>query len=172
MFRSHNPSTSSNGRMHVRRDPWILPLDPAGRSRLKECKQGIGSAAGGYSDHLALAAAYTEWDRLHGSHQDAFAERNFLSRATMAMIKRMRGQLLKELQSLGLVDHFNSTPASRHASDPAIVRCVLVRVLVTAFSTDNVRQLPSASFSDASLAKSSPFAFVCGPDMPAICANW
>ena len=43
------------------RDPWVMPMDPAERRAAGAAKARFAAAAGGGSDHLALAAAFSGW---------------------------------------------------------------------------------------------------------------
>lgn len=92
---------------------------------MADLKRSLSDGAGGGSDHLALVRAYNEWAALPAHAQRAFAARNYMSYGTLTMIHGMREQLVSELRARGLVE--STAAASRHADDPALVRCVLVR---------------------------------------------
>ena len=82
------------------RDPWVLPMDAAARSAAARTRERLSDAGGGFSDHMAMVAAFREWD-MQGSPAKAaaYARANFVSAATMAMVSGMRKQVLQELQA-------------------------------------------------------------------------
>lgn len=100
-------------------------MDPGSKRRLNDLKASLSAAVGGASDHLLLVRVYNDWALMHPGQQRTFASQNFLSNGTLLMIHGMRHQMLTELQHCGLVPSLQA--ASLNASNPAIVRCVLVR---------------------------------------------
>ena len=77
----------------------MLPMDAAARAAAAKARQRLSESQGGFSDHLAMVAAFREWD-MQGSpgKAAAYARANFVSAATMAMVSGMRKQVLQELQ--------------------------------------------------------------------------
>ena len=77
----------------------MLPMDAAARAAAAKARQRLSESQGGFSDHLAMVAAFREWD-MQGSpgRAAAYARANFVSAATMAMVSGMRKQVLQELQ--------------------------------------------------------------------------
>lgn len=117
--------------MPLCRSPWVIPLGDDGRKRLNATKQQFASTSGAASDHLVLVRVFAEWSALPPGAQHGFASRNFLSPATMAMLGRMRGQILRQLRSQGLIEDGDVGALSENAGDIGILRSVLVRHLWT-----------------------------------------
>ena len=60
------------------------------------------SCYGGYSDHLAVVAAFDQWRQAKKKGQQAaFCAKNFVSHGTMLMLDGMRKQLRNELTQKG-----------------------------------------------------------------------
>eukprot|EP00892_Ulva_mutabilis_P008966 jgi/Ulvmu1/6441/UM003_0071.1 len=107
------------------RSPWVIPLADDGRRQLADVKARF-ARAGGVSDHLVLVRAFDEWAALPPHKQRSFAAANFLSPATMAMLGRMRGQIISQLRGQGLIERGADEAAlSANAHDVAVLRCVL-----------------------------------------------
>jgi hypothetical protein len=49
----------------VGRDPWITPMDSREKQSASDVKSRFAEKGGGKSDHLALAAAFAEWQSAH-----------------------------------------------------------------------------------------------------------
>lgn len=108
------------------RDPFVLPTTPDQRKRAVAAKRELASAYGGYSDHLAIVAAFDRWEQAHSNGSERrFCEQNFLSMGTMVMLAGMRQQLQKELAHKGFIPKVPH-PCSLNAHDPGIVRALLV----------------------------------------------
>lgn len=100
-----------------------------GRRQLTATKARFAQAGGAASDHLVLVRAFDEWAALPSGQQHGFATRNFLSPATMAMLGRMRDQILRQLRGQGLIERDADVGAlSGNAHNTAVLRNVLVRV--------------------------------------------
>lgn len=108
------------------RDPFILPLSPEERKRAFAVKKNLASTYGGYSDELAIVAAFNGWEIAQSRNSERkFCEQNFLSLGTMAMLAGMRQQLRKELAQKGFIPD-EAHACSLNANDPGIVRALLV----------------------------------------------
>lgn len=108
------------------RDPFILPLSPEERKRAFAVKKRLASTYGGYSDELAIVAAFNGWEIAQSRNSERkFCEQNFLSLGTMAMLAGMRQQLRKELAQKGFIPD-EARACSLNANDPGIVRALLV----------------------------------------------
>ncbi|KAK3253212.1 hypothetical protein CYMTET_37524, partial [Cymbomonas tetramitiformis] len=106
------------------RSPFMSPMDPSARKAADGARKRLAEQMGGASDHLAVVAAFMGWEVAHT--QGRQAQYNFqhsLSPGTMQMIAGMRGQLLAELTSRGLVSDLAS--ASANKCSVALLRSVL-----------------------------------------------
>ncbi|KAH7388020.1 hypothetical protein KP509_16G053600 [Ceratopteris richardii] len=108
------------------RDPFILPTSPEQRKKALAAKELLTNEYGGFSDDLAIVAAFRGWEAAKARNSNnLYCEKYFLSPSTMAMIAGMRQQLQNELAQKGFIpDEPNA--CSLNASDPGIVRALLV----------------------------------------------
>ncbi|KAG6557198.1 hypothetical protein Mapa_001125 [Marchantia paleacea] len=109
------------------REPFVLPMAPDQKKRAHQAKQELAASYGGYSDHLAVIAAFDGWQaaKVKGHDQEGhFCSQYFVSGGTMMMLAGMRRQLQNELAQKGFIPK-GSHPCSLNAKDPGIVRAVL-----------------------------------------------
>eukprot|EP00249_Psilotum_nudum_P020389 c27681_g1_i1 orf=52-3915(+) len=108
------------------RDPFVLPMAPHQKKRAFAARMELTAAYGGYSDHLAVIAAYDRWEeaKLKGD-ENRFCSQYFVSSGSMAMLAGMRKQLQGELVQKGFIPK-ELHACSLNAHDPGIVRAVLV----------------------------------------------
>jgi HrpA-like RNA helicase len=105
------------------RDPFVLPTNSDQRKAAFAAKRDLSFAYGGYSDQLAIVAAYDHWEKAQSrGTAKKFCEQNFLSMGTMSMLSAMREQLRRELAVKGFLPH----SCSLNANVPGIVRALLV----------------------------------------------
>ncbi|OAY81438.1 putative ATP-dependent RNA helicase YTHDC2 [Ananas comosus] len=108
------------------RDPFILPMAPDERKKAAMAKVELASLFGGYSDQLAVVAAFECWRRARERGQESqFCSRYFVSSNTMNMLFSMRKQLLSELAKNGFIPQDISN-FSLNSQDPGILRAVLM----------------------------------------------
>ncbi|KAJ0980405.1 hypothetical protein J5N97_008660 [Dioscorea zingiberensis] len=108
------------------REPFILPMAPDERKRAALAKVELASLYGGYSDQLAVVAAFECWQRAKDRGQEQqFCSRYFISSNTMSMLSLMRKQLQNELVKIGFIPKDVSC-CSLNAKDPGILRAVLL----------------------------------------------
>ncbi|XP_008806703.2 DExH-box ATP-dependent RNA helicase DExH6-like isoform X2 [Phoenix dactylifera] len=108
------------------REPFILPMAPDERKRAAAAKVELASLYGGYSDQLAIVAAFDCWKRAKDRGQESqFCSKYFISSNTMNMLSNMRKQLQSELARNGFVPSGISN-CSLNAQDPGILRAVLM----------------------------------------------
>ncbi|RWW64162.1 hypothetical protein BHE74_00028612 [Ensete ventricosum] len=108
------------------REPFILPMAPDGRKKAAIAKLELASLYGGYSDQLAVVAAFDCWRKAKDRGQESqFCSRYFVSSGTMNMLCSMRKQLQNELAKNGFVPADMSS-CSLNAHDPGILRAVLM----------------------------------------------
>ncbi|XP_002978696.2 DExH-box ATP-dependent RNA helicase DExH6 [Selaginella moellendorffii] len=107
------------------RDPFVLPMAPHLKREAFAAKNHLASKYGGYSDHLAVVAAFDGWEAARKRGQDySFCSQYSLSPGVMNMLDGMRKQLLRELTLKGFVKR-DPRPCSLNAKDPGIVRAIL-----------------------------------------------
>ncbi|CAM6097575.1 unnamed protein product [Calypogeia fissa] len=108
------------------REPFVLPMAPDQKKRAHLAKQELAASYGGYSDHLAVIAAFDRWEAAKAKGQDGrFCSQYFISGGTMHMLAGMRRQLQNELAQKGFIPK-GSHSCSLNAKDPGIVRAILV----------------------------------------------
>ncbi|CAN1351884.1 DExH-box ATP-dependent RNA helicase DExH6 [Linum perenne] len=108
------------------RDPFTLPISPHEKKRATARRHELASMYGGYSDHLAVVAAYDCWrDAKEGGHAPRFCSDYHVSPGTMQMLHGMRKHLQGELIRNGFIPE-NVSSCSSNARDPGIIRAVLV----------------------------------------------
>ncbi|CAN0914016.1 DExH-box ATP-dependent RNA helicase DExH6 [Linum grandiflorum] len=108
------------------RSPFMLPISPDEKKKANDRKVELGSVYGGFSDQLAVVAAFDCWRKAKDKGKAAnFCSDYHLSVGTMKMLSSMRKQLHEELIRHGLVPEDVST-CNRNASDPGIITAVLV----------------------------------------------
>lgn len=108
------------------REPFILPMAPDGRKKAAIAKLELASLYGGYSDQLAVVAAFDCWRKAKDRGQESqFCSRYFVSSSTMNMLCSMRKQLQNELAKNGFIPADMSS-CSLNAHDPGILRAVLM----------------------------------------------
>ncbi|KAL3693235.1 hypothetical protein R1sor_006886 [Riccia sorocarpa] len=107
------------------REPFVLPMLPDQKKRAQQAKHELTAAYGGYSDHLAVIAAFDGWEAAKVKGQEArFCSQYFISSGIMTMLAGMRRQLQNELAQKGFIPK-GPHPCSLNARDPGIVRAVL-----------------------------------------------
>ena len=113
------------------RDPFVLPMNPAARSRSKAMKHVLAERSGGGGDHLALLGAYDGWREAerrggHGAAQ-RFCADHFLSASSLSTMASMREQLTSELRGIGLLsgDPARDRQFNAHAHSPIVVRACI-----------------------------------------------
>ncbi|XP_078176454.1 helicase in vascular tissue and tapetum [Carex rostrata] len=108
------------------RDPFVLPMLPEEKKRAGLARAELAGLYGGFSDQLAVVAAFDCWRRAKDKGQDSqFCARYFVSGGTMNMLFNMRRQLQGELVKNGLLPA-DVSGCSLNAHDPGILRAVLV----------------------------------------------
>ncbi|KAJ4763726.1 ATP-dependent RNA helicase [Rhynchospora pubera] len=108
------------------RDPFVIPMLPDEKKRAGFAKAELAGLYGGFSDHLAVVAAYDCWRRAKDKGQDGqFCSRYFISGGTMHMLFNMRRQLQSELVKNGFLPADMSC-CSLNAHDAGIIRAVLM----------------------------------------------
>lgn len=108
------------------RDPFTLPMLPNEKKRAAAAKAELASLYGGYSDQLAIIAAFDCWRSARERGQESrFCSEYFVSSSTMFMLSHMRKQLQNELIRGGFIPD-DVSMYSMNARDPGIIRAVLV----------------------------------------------
>lgn len=108
------------------RDPFTLPMLPTDKKRATAAKSELASLYGGFSDQLAVVAAFEGWKCAKDKGQEArFCSQYFISSSTMNMISGMRKQLHSELFKHGFLTG-DEHSFSLNAHDPGILHTVLV----------------------------------------------
>ncbi|WOK99561.1 DExH-box ATP-dependent RNA helicase DExH6 [Canna indica] len=108
------------------REPFLLPMAPDERKKAAVAKLELASLYGGYSDQLAVVAAFDCWKKAKERGQESqFCSRYFVSSSTMNMLSSMRKQLQNELVKHGFIPADMSS-CSLNAHDPGILRAVLM----------------------------------------------
>ncbi|KAL6616121.1 hypothetical protein ACP70R_038391 [Stipagrostis hirtigluma subsp. patula] len=108
------------------RDPFLLPMSPDDRKRAAAAKVELASLYGGFSDQLAVVAAFDCWRRAKDKGQESqFCAKYFVSSNIMYMLSNMRKQLQNELSQRGFVPADTSS-CSLNSKDPGIMRAVLM----------------------------------------------
>ncbi|XP_072951101.1 DExH-box ATP-dependent RNA helicase DExH6 isoform X1 [Typha angustifolia] len=108
------------------REPFILPMAPDERKRAAAAKVELASLYGGYSDQLAVVAAFECWKRAKDRGQESqFCSKYFVSSNTMNMLSNMRKQLQSELMKNGFIPE-DTSGCNVNAQDPGILRAVLM----------------------------------------------
>ncbi|XP_042453374.1 DExH-box ATP-dependent RNA helicase DExH6-like [Zingiber officinale] len=108
------------------REPFLLPVAPDERKKAALAKLELASLYGGYSDQLAVVAAFDCWKKAKGRGLESqFCSRYYISSSTMNMLFSMRKQLQSELAKHGFIPQ-NVSSCSVNAHDPGILRAVLV----------------------------------------------
>lgn len=107
------------------REPFVLPMAPREKQLAAAAKRELASSFGGYSDHLAIIAAFDKWEAAKSAGQEQqFCAKFFVSGGTMAMLSGMRQQLQSELAQKGFLPHGHH-PCNLNAQDAGIVRAVI-----------------------------------------------
>lgn len=108
------------------REPFLLPTAPDEKNKAAAAKVELASLYGGYSDQLAVVAAFECWKNAKHCHQESqFCSRYFISSSTMNMLMNMRKQLQNELVKAGFIPEDMSS-CNLNAQDPGILRAVLM----------------------------------------------
>ncbi|KAI0497618.1 hypothetical protein KFK09_020850 [Dendrobium nobile] len=108
------------------REPFILPMVPDEKKKAAAAKVELASLYGGYSDQLAVVAAFECWKNAkNGSQESQFCSKYFVSSSTMNMLLNMRKQLQNELMKAGFIPEDMSS-CSLNAHDPGVLRAVLM----------------------------------------------
>ncbi|AQL00170.1 DExH-box ATP-dependent RNA helicase DExH6 [Zea mays] len=108
------------------RDPFVLPVAPDERKRAAAAKVELASLYGGFSDQLAVVAAFDFWRHAKDRGQDSqFCAKYFVSSNIMNMLSSMRKQLQNELSQRGFVPA-DASACSLNSKDPGIMRAVLM----------------------------------------------
>ncbi|CAM0882887.1 unnamed protein product [Alopecurus aequalis] len=108
------------------RDPFVLPVDPNQRKKAAAAKVELASLYGGFSDQLAVLAAFECWRRAKERGQEAmFCSVYFVAANTMNMLSSMRKQLQNELAQRGFLPA-NASACSTNAKSPGIISAVLM----------------------------------------------
>ncbi|KAJ1285557.1 hypothetical protein BS78_03G288500 [Paspalum vaginatum] len=108
------------------RDPFLLPVAPDERKRAAAAKVELASLYGGFSDQLAVVAAFDCWRRAKDRGQESqFCTKYFVSSNIMNMLSNMRKQLQNELSQRGFVPA-DTSACSLNSKDPGIMRAVLM----------------------------------------------
>lgn len=108
------------------REPFLLPATPDEKKKAAAAKVELASLYGGYSDQLAVVAAFECWKRAKSSGQELqFCSRYYVSSSTMNMLLHMRQRLLTELANACFIPE-DSSNCSLNAQDPGILRAVLM----------------------------------------------
>ncbi|ONK74446.1 uncharacterized protein A4U43_C03F6330 [Asparagus officinalis] len=107
------------------REPFVLPMAPEEKKKAAAAKVELASLYGGYSDQLAVVAAFECWKRAKDRGQEShFCTRYFVSSNTMDMLFHMRKQLHTELVRVGFIPE-DTSGCSLNAQDAGIMRAVL-----------------------------------------------
>ncbi|KAG2600990.1 hypothetical protein PVAP13_5KG562300 [Panicum virgatum] len=108
------------------RDPFFLPMAPDERKSATAGKVELASLYGGFSDQLAVVAAFDCWRRAKDRGQESqFCTKYFISSSIMQMLSNMRKQLQSELYQRGFVPA-DTSACSLNSNDPGIMRAVLM----------------------------------------------
>ncbi|KAJ6851738.1 DExH-box ATP-dependent RNA helicase DExH6 [Iris pallida] len=108
------------------REPFLLPMAPEERKNAAAAKVELASLYGGYSDQLAVVAAFDCWKRAKDRGQEScFCSRYFVSSNTMSMLFNMRRQLRTELVRIGFIPE-DTSRCSLNAHDTGILRALLL----------------------------------------------
>ncbi|KDP25957.1 hypothetical protein JCGZ_22947 [Jatropha curcas] len=108
------------------RDPFTLPVLPNEKKRAIAAKFEIASLYGGYSDQLAVIAAFECWKNAKARGQELqFCSQYFISPGIMNMLDGMRKQLQAELIRNGFIEDGVSC-CNLNAHDQGILHSVLV----------------------------------------------
>ncbi|CAD6236609.1 unnamed protein product [Miscanthus lutarioriparius] len=108
------------------RDPFVLPIAPDERKRAAAARVELASLYGGFSDQLAVVAAFDCWRRAKDRGQESqFCAKYFVSSNIMYMLSNMRKQLQNELSQRGFVPA-DASACSLNSKDPGIMRAVLM----------------------------------------------
>ncbi|KAM0907466.1 hypothetical protein ACQ4PT_016107 [Festuca glaucescens] len=108
------------------RDPFVLPVDPNQRKRADAAKIELASLYGGFSDQLAVVAAFDCWRRAKDRGQEAlFCSQYFVASNTMTMLSSMRKQLQNELAQRGFLPA-DASACNLNAKAPGIISAVLM----------------------------------------------
>jgi ATP-dependent RNA helicase DHX36 len=100
------------------RDPFVLPMLPEGKKRAGFARAELAGLYGGFSDQLAVVAAFDCWRHAKDKGQDGqFCTRYFVSGVTMNMLFNMRKQLQTELVKNGFLPA-DVSGCSLNAHDP------------------------------------------------------
>lgn len=100
------------------RDPFVLPIAPDERKRAAAAKVELASLYGGFSDQLAVVAAFDCWRRAKDRGQESqFCAKYFVSSNIMNMLSNMRKQLQNELSQRGFVPA-DASACSLNSKDP------------------------------------------------------
>ncbi|XP_003567152.2 DExH-box ATP-dependent RNA helicase DExH6 [Brachypodium distachyon] len=108
------------------RDPFVLPMAPDERKKAAAAKVELASLYGGFSDQLAVVAAFDCWICAKDRGQEAlFCSKYFVAANTMNMLSNMRKQLHSELSQRGFLPA-DASACSLNAKVPGIISAVLV----------------------------------------------
>lgn len=108
------------------RDPFTIPMLPNDKKRATAAKEELASLYGGYSDQLAIVAAFDCWRSAKEKGQESrFCSEYFVSPSIMNMLSGMRKQLVNELIRTGCIPEDVSS-CSMNAREPGIIRAILV----------------------------------------------
>ncbi|KAH9315837.1 hypothetical protein KI387_024464, partial [Taxus chinensis] len=108
------------------REPFVLPMAPNEKKQAFAAKMELIATYGGYSDHLAIIAAFDGWKQAKNKGQQAeFCKNYYVSHSTMFMLDGMRKQLRRELAQKGFISD-NLHSCSLNAQHTGILRAVIV----------------------------------------------
>lgn len=108
------------------RDPFFLPMNPNLKKRAAEAKLELASLYGGFSDQLAVIAAFDCWRCAKDRGQEAlFCSQYFVAANTMNMLSSMRKQLHNELAQRGFLPA-DASACSLNSKVPGIISAVLM----------------------------------------------
>ncbi|XP_051226894.1 DExH-box ATP-dependent RNA helicase DExH6 [Lolium perenne] len=160
------------------RDPFVLPVDPDQRKRADAAKIELASLYGGFSDQLAVVAAFDCWRCAKDTGQKAlFCSQYFVNSNTMTMLSSMRKQLQNELAQRGFLPA-EASACNLNAKASGIISAVLMAgaypmvgkllppcknarsTVVETASGAKVRLHPSSANYNLSLNKSSGYPLV------------
>jgi HrpA-like RNA helicase len=100
------------------RDPFVLPIAPDERKRAAAARVELASLYGGFSDQLAVVAAFDCWRRAKDRGQESqFCAKYFVSSNIMYMLSNMRKQLQNELSQRGFIPA-DASACSLNSKDP------------------------------------------------------
>lgn len=108
------------------RDPFFIPMEPNQKMKADTAKLELASLYGGFSDQLAVIAAFDCWRCAKNRGQEAlFCSKYFVASNTMNMLSSMRKQLHNELAQRGFLPA-DAAACSLNAKSPGIISALLM----------------------------------------------